>query len=121
MEYDIIGNVLKITIDAMCYSEAVLFKCFYWYGNTFQVDIRKSGETTFEVTLKCIETADVQDWEAITTRIKRDLVDFRLRQIVTEETRIVRELIIAKAFAYYEEEMPVSGITDPVGFDPQHV
>ncbi|SDG19676.1 His-Xaa-Ser system protein HxsD [Chitinophaga filiformis] len=120
MEYQLVSDILKITVNAKLYSEAVLFKCFYWYGNTFEVDINKVDESLFQITLKYTVPGATPDWNNIISRIKRDLIDFRLRQIVTEETRTVRELIIAKAFAYYEEdEAPVSSITDPVGFDPQ--
>jgi His-Xaa-Ser system protein HxsD len=120
MEYQLAGDILKVTVDAKLYSEAVVFKCFYWYGNTFEVDINKPDETLFQVTLKYIVSGQTADWDNIISRIKRDLIDFRLRQIVAEETQTVRELLIAKAFAYYEEEeSPASSVTDPVGFDPQ--
>lgn len=120
MDYQVVGDILKVTVDAKLYSEAVLFKCFYWYGNTFEVDINKVDETTFEISMKYTTPGQTADWSNVVSRVKRDLIDFRLRQIVTEETRTVRELIIAKAFAYYEEEeAPISSVTDPVGFDPQ--
>jgi len=119
MDYQVVGDILKVTVDAKLYSEAVLFKCFYWYGNTFEVDINRVDETIFQIILKT-SAGQTADWSNIISRVKRDLIDFRLRQIVAEETRTVRELIIAKAFAYYEEdEAPASSVTDPVGFDPQ--
>lgn len=122
MEYQLTCDILTITVDAKLYSEEVLFKCFYWYGNTFEVDINKVDERFFQITLKYTAPGQTTDWSNIVSRIKRDLIDFRLRQIVAEETRTVRELIIAKAFAYYEEdEAPASSVTDPVGFDPQSI
>jgi His-Xaa-Ser system protein HxsD len=98
----------------------VLLKCFYWYGGTFDVDITPAGDTKFQVSLKAIDPEYAPDWYNIVMKLKRDLVDFGLRQIVADETRTVRELIIAKAFVHYEEgEIPSSNVSDPVGFDPQ--
>ena len=47
-------------------------------------------------------------------------MDFEVRNIVTKETKNVRDLLIAKAFAStdeYESEPP-GEISDPVGFKP---
>ena len=50
---------------------------------------------------------------------KRDLIDFKLRDIVTKETQTIRELITAKAFAYFDlDDNPATEISDPVGFNP---
>jgi His-Xaa-Ser system protein HxsD len=62
------------------------------------------------------------DLESIHQKIKRDLNDFKLRDIVTKETKIIRELIIAKAFAYYDlENDPETEVSDPVGFNPKEI
>lgn len=50
------------------------------------------------------------------------MIDFKLRDIVSKETKTIRELIIAKAFAYYEEDQsPDTEISDPVGFNPENI
>ena len=55
-------------------------------------------------------------------KIKQDLLDFKLRDIINKETRIIRELLIAKAFANYDdEEDPTTDISDPVGFSPKSI
>jgi His-Xaa-Ser system protein HxsD len=122
MELQVADNILTIIADANLYSESVLFKCFYWYGNIFEVDITRFDAANFKITLKYVDQDTTPEWDNVILKLKKDLVDFKLRQIVTEETSTIRELIIAKAFAYYEhEDTPMSSITDPVGFDPQSV
>ncbi|MGN7821236.1 His-Xaa-Ser system protein HxsD [Chitinophaga sp. 22536] len=115
-------NVLKVTVDADMYPEVVLLKCLYWYSNTFEVDVRKSSALQYEITLKPLRHSDTMNWDAVVLKLKQDLIDFKLRQYVTDETKVIRELIIAKAFVYYDQqEDPASEISDPVGFAPQSV
>ncbi|SJZ67502.1 His-Xaa-Ser system protein HxsD [Chitinophaga eiseniae] len=115
-------KILKVAIDAEIYPEVVLLKCLYWYSNTFEVDVRKSSTSQYEISLKAIRHPDKVDWAIILLKLKQDLIDFKLRQHITDETKTIRELIIAKAFIYYDQqEGPVSEITDPVGFNPQSV
>lgn len=122
MEAQQYDNILTVTVDAEIYHESVLFKCLYWYTNTFEVDIRKSDKLEYKITLKTIHPTEIPDWNNIIIKLKQDLIDFKLRQFITDETKTIRELIIAKAFAYYDQEAaPESEISDPVGFDPQSV
>jgi His-Xaa-Ser system protein HxsD len=116
------NNVLKILVDTDVYPEVILMKCLYWYSNNFEVDIRKASKAQHEITLKPIRPADKLNWDTIILKLKQDLIDFKLRQYITDETKVIRELIIAKAFIYYDqEENPASEITDPVGFNPQSI
>lgn len=112
-------NRLDFYIQKSLYSEPVIYKCFYWYGADYEVDITDHSTDTFCVRIQSKQ--DLNDPEAIVTKVKRDLADFKLREIVQEETRTIRELLVAKAFAYYdseEEQYPDTEISDPVGFDP---
>ncbi|HTN37322.1 MAG TPA: His-Xaa-Ser system protein HxsD, partial [Arachidicoccus sp.] len=100
------------------YSEDVIFKCFYWYGDTFHVDISSQSKKEYAILLT--PKNDI-DYDLIIGKIKTDLIDFKLRDIVSKETKTIRELIIAKAFAYYEEDQsPDTEISDPVGFNPEN-
>lgn len=57
---------------------------------------------------------------ALRDQVHNDLLDFKLRELIADETRPVRELLIAKAFAHYDTEQPLlAAISDPVGFHPQ--
>lgn len=115
-------SLLKISVNAHVYTDVMLAKCFYWYSNNYEVDFRKSGNENFEITLKPLRTSEIIDWTTIIPKIKQDLIDFKLRQHITDETKTIRELIIAKAFIYFDDEdAPVSEISDPVGFTPQSI
>lgn len=111
---------LALQIDATVYSMDVLHKCFYWYTGAFDVSISRTSEERHTVTL--ISRSPEPDWTLIESRIRRDLIDYRLRDIVTKETKVIRELIVAKAFAHGEvSEDPSTEVSDPVGFNPNRL
>src|SRR5579862_1048942 len=117
MEVEIKEDELLLRIEKALYSEEVLHKCFYWYSGNFAVDISNFSAQLFLVRMR--PTSKTQTFQETIDKVRRDLIDFKLRDIVTKETKTVRELIVAKAFAYYNlNETPITVISDPVGFDP---
>lgn len=114
------SNELLVRVKSSSYSIEIAHKCFYWYGEQFDVEIDLQGEmVTVLLTRKEDEVSNAY-FEQLKSRIKRDMLDFKTRDIVTKETRNVRDLLIAKAFSHSDEldEEPPGEISDPVGFDP---
>jgi His-Xaa-Ser system protein HxsD len=122
MTFEINNNQILLKIDSSIYSIDILHKCFYWYGAAFNVDVNNAHENFIvKIEPKCLTNTD-QDLNAICEKISRDLIDFKLRDIVTKETKTIRELIVAKAFAYYDTDSnPSSDISDPVGFTTKSI
>ncbi len=119
MKTEIGSNDLRLLIEKSLYSEEVLYKCFYWYGADFTVEITPLTPEFFEVTLSRKNL--MADLEVTAEKIKRDLIDFKLRHIITTETQTIRELLVAKAFANFDiNDDPATLVSDPVGFDPNH-
>ena len=116
------NSELSIIVDGTIYSIDVLHKCFYWYGGLFNVHMSSNNNSyIIKLEKKSDQNTEV-DFTFLVEKIKQDLIDFKLRDIVTKETKSIRELLIAKAFAYYEiDEDPTTEISDPVGFNPQNV
>jgi His-Xaa-Ser system protein HxsD len=117
------GCHLTILLDTNIYSEDVLFKCFYWYTDKYNVTINRHTENLFRVQLEFSPHDESEETSnLVIAKIKRDLIDFKLRDIVTKETKIIRELIVAKAFAFFDsDDNPKSIITDPVGYNPLEI
>jgi His-Xaa-Ser system protein HxsD len=110
-------NQLIFTVDSHLYSEDVIYKCFYWYGADYAVDIQREG-LSFKIVLSS-KSGEPIDTIVLCDKIRKDLVDFKLRDIVSKETKTIRELLTAKAFANYGmENAPITEISDPVGYDP---
>ena len=123
MKTELVENKIIFTIDSKIYNLDVVHKCFYWYGNNFSVDVDFIDNEYLKVTLKKFEEREEDNIDFIIDKVKRDLVDFKLRDTVTKETQNIRDLIIAKAFAYYDIEIEEQNInvSDPVGFDPSEI
>jgi len=113
-------SVIKIDVDKEIYSLTVLHKCFYWYTGKYSLDIC-ALDSTYLITISDVTTAEEKD--ALIQKIRKDLIDFKTREIISIETKNIRDLLIAKAFAHEDtfEEDPPPGISDPLGFDPTSI
>jgi His-Xaa-Ser system protein HxsD len=121
MHITITPPAAEVLIDAAEYSRTVIHKCFYWYTRDFNVEITSASSAQWRIMLTAKELEAKQPWEQLPARINNDLLDFSLREIVAEETRTIRELLVAKAFANYDTQAVLeSDISDPVGFHPEH-
>ncbi|MGQ8867649.1 His-Xaa-Ser system protein HxsD [Myroides sp. TSA_177.3] len=113
---------LSFKLDVLSYSESVIFKCMYWYLDEFNVSI--TLENNCHLVSLSLKSKEEFDEEELIVRIKNDLIDFKLREIINTETSNLRELITAKAFANYDFdifEKKEYSISDPVGFNPNEI
>lgn len=113
-------NEIIAFADIALYSKDSIFKCLYWYGDKFHTNVSFADSNTYRVSVKPISTNQLsqQELENLLMKLERDLVDFNLRDIVTKETKNVRDLLIAKAFSNGEfDEMPPGDASDPIGFN----
>jgi His-Xaa-Ser system protein HxsD len=116
----IIDGEIAVYCETSLYTKNSVFKCLYWYGDKFHTSVGFADENTYKITIrpKSDISFESEDFELYLLKLQRDLVDFNLRDIVTNETKTIRELVIAKAFSNGEfDEDPVGEISDPVGFD----
>jgi His-Xaa-Ser system protein HxsD len=109
-------RTLQIIIDKSQYSTQVVHKCFYWYADKYSVHIREEGNSHI---INLSNSVMNNDLDLILNKVKNDLIDFKTREIVNLETKNIRELLIAKAFARGDEfdEVPPGNTNDPLGFD----
>jgi len=109
---------VQIKIDSTLYSLEVIHKCFYWYAGKYSVEISTEGKS-FIVKMK--EIKEEWDIQSVVSKIQSDLIDFKTREIISADTKNIREMLIAKAFSHNDEfdEQPTGNLNDPVGFDPQ--
>lgn len=117
---EIKDNEIIVFANITLYSKDSIFKCLYWYGDKYHTNVSFADSNTYKVSVKPISTNKLSpiELENLLLKLERDLVDFNLRDIVTKETRNVRDLLIAKAFSNGEfDEMPPGDVSDPVGFN----
>ncbi|WP_170069458.1 His-Xaa-Ser system protein HxsD [Spirosoma pollinicola] len=113
------GDSITVFADTALYSKEAVFKCLYWYGNRFHTSVSLLDEATYLIRLRLLAGQEMAatEMELYLQKLERDLIDFNLRDIVTRETKNVRDLLIAKAFSNGEfDEDPPGELSDPVGF-----
>jgi len=104
MDFKLKSDYIMLEVQLCIYNLDVLHKCFYWYGDTFSVDIEKTDKDTAIVKLYFSDFQIIKNqFDSLKKKIRSDLMDFKTRDIVTKETKNVRDLIIAKAFASFDE------------------
>lgn len=91
---------MKVEIDRNIYSDSVISKAIYWLSEDFVIErhLLDNGNETIIATPKG-ETSV----ETFPSRLSTLLNDFKLRQIVAEETRDIKTILYAKAFAEDED------------------
>tara|TARA_Y100000813_G_scaffold161689_1_gene122214 strand:+ start:5548 stop:5907 length:360 start_codon:yes stop_codon:yes gene_type:complete len=99
----------EIIILLSDYSENCIRSCFYWYVTKYEVNFQ-FNKTDCIVSLESGEEIDETN---LSRKVKRDLNDFKLREIINNETKALQELIIAKAYANNE-----ALLNDPDGSFP---
>jgi His-Xaa-Ser system protein HxsD len=118
------GNEIIVFADVSLYSKDSIFKCLYWYGNKYRTNVSFADSNTYMVTIKPMtdNLLPKEQLEELLQKLERDLIDFNLRDIVTKETKNIRDLLTAKAFSNGEfDELPPGEISDPVGFNVNEI
>lgn len=91
-----------ITVDEQIFSETVVLKAAYWLSGRYEVQLRRNP--SLEVGISRLEGRWApEEARQVEARLRRDLIDFRVRAVIDAETRSIRELLVAKAFAALED------------------
>ncbi len=91
-------GALRISLSIDIYGLDAIFRSCYWLTDRCYVYLAPSQDRLIEVTLVAkeggVDVTDQLAWDFV-----NDLIDQRLRIDVNRETRAIREMIIAQAFA----------------------
>ena len=86
-----------LTIDRQIYSDACISKVVYWLSDQYAIERGLNGNSE----VLSITRNDGQPIEKnqLQAQILQMLNDYKLRQIIDDETRDIRTILYAKAFA----------------------
>ena len=121
MDYRFDINKISIYVNSKIYSLDSIFKCIYWYGDKWNVLVNEYSENPelYEVVFspKSSELEfDETKGKKLLDKFINDLNDFKLRDIITKETKNIRDLLVAKAFSNGEfDEDPPGEFDDFLG------
>lgn len=105
---------ITIHLDAQIFNQSGILKCGYWYTQSYLFTIEKI-EGYYRVTLSPLPEKTISHPDMVYTKLRKDLIDFQLRDVITKETQNIRDLLIAKAFANGAlDEVSQEELSDPV-------
>lgn len=88
---------MQIKIDRNIYSDSCISKTIYWYSDNFSFNRHVIGN--YELIDIFCKSKDVFDENDFIDKLN----DFKLRCIIEEETKDIRTILYAKAFAEYDD------------------
>jgi His-Xaa-Ser system protein HxsD len=96
---------LVVLLPAALYAREVVLKSVYWLADSLSTQLDwRAGSQTFVLTFEPLEPGGpLPQWEAVLVRLKTNLIDYATRQLVAQETRDIRTILLAKAFAQSDE------------------
>ncbi|WP_312207885.1 His-Xaa-Ser system protein HxsD [Epilithonimonas hominis] len=113
MEYTFKDNIVSIYLNQNFYSVDAIFKCIYWYGDKYNVILDTNSDLPNKIQVKFHSKDNSKpikdvDIEKIINDFINKINDFQLRDIITKETKNIRDLLVAKAFSNgeFDEEPP---------------
>lgn len=92
---------MRIDIDHKIYSDSVISKVVYWLSGDFSVERQLDGDKEILV-LSSKESKDV-DGKAVHDKVFQMLNDQKLRDVIESETKDIRTILYAKAFADFDD------------------
>lgn len=91
---------MKIKVDRKIYNDNVISKVVYWLSCDYTIVRALLDEDNEELS---IVTKDGCEDHELENKIWQLLNDYKLRQIVADETRDIKTILYAKAFAEDED------------------
>ena len=93
------NTTFSIEIDKQIYDDAVISKVIYWHTTDFVIDRNSNGN--FEIVNFQSKKNEISETEKekMLQKFNQDLNDYKLRQIVEQETKDIRTILYIKAFA----------------------
>ncbi len=92
---------MTIKIDRRIYNDSVISKAIYWLSGDLII-VRSILDDDTEL-LVITTNSDSIDETAVEKKLMQTLNDFKLRQIIADETRDIKTILYAKAFAEDED------------------
>lgn len=88
---------MTIEIDRRIYSDSVISKAIYWLSGDYVIVRSLLNGITESISITA-KTGSINERE-LEVKLLQTLNDFKLRQIVADETRDIKTILYAKAFA----------------------
>lgn len=95
--YDINTNCCNIELDLTVYRLTAIKKAAYKFGGKYHIQINPALNNKIKLTFK--KKSEKIDDSTLTGEFCNEVLDQELREIVAEETEVIRNLLLAQAFS----------------------
>lgn len=95
MEIKTVERGVTVEADSREFCLAVIDRILYWLSPTYKISYTSNETSTIFEFVPYNENDNIESHQSI---IQNTFHDFKLRHTINEETKTIRELIIAKAF-----------------------
>lgn len=107
---------IRLRVDTSLYCVEAVKRTLYWYTDAFSVQIVRceGSQNSLDVLFRLLPEGEYREFDK--EMFFNRLLDNELRVRIGHETRAIRELIVAKAFAPVElrSNPPSGNLLDPV-------
>lgn len=88
---------MTLHIDRNIYSDSCISKVVYWFSNKYAVDRHLNGNE------EIITIDGIDDEKQMKDSFFEKLNDFKLREVINNETKDIRTILYAKAFGDFDD------------------
>lgn len=96
-------KITQIKVDTNIYNERVIIKSLYWLSEKY-VLYQSLDDNIFTIKIETDkEYWTPSDVEDVKKKLCQNLIDFKTRDIINQETKNIRQILFIKAFANNDE------------------
>lgn len=88
-----------VRIDSTIYSKEVVAKVMYWLSRDFTIMQGLDGKDW----VLTLETQNTVVWDEVKKRLSQLLTDYQMREVISAETKDIKNILYIKAFANVDE------------------
>ncbi|MBF0761364.1 His-Xaa-Ser system protein HxsD [Dysgonomonas mossii] len=97
-------NFIRFSVDTQIYNDTVISKVLYWLTDSYLISRNTSTDTIQSIELKKKEGIFIQEEiDQLERKLNQDFIDYKVRDIVGQETHNIRDILYVKAFANNDE------------------
>ena len=90
---------ILITVNSNLFNKKIQTKVLYWLITEFHILWEESGEISKITLNKKKGIIDAEEFRGLYDKINQDFLDFKARDIIHNETKSIKEILLIKAFA----------------------
>jgi len=92
-------KTFSVVVDKQIFDDTVISKAIYWHTENFVIDRKQIGNSeSITFVTKSNEISETEK-DNVLQKFNQNLNDFKLRQIIHQETKDISTILYIKAFA----------------------